>query len=63
VWFFFYYRGLEFIREFLNELLRGEPDLSQALGTAYSKTLRNYHGWVVRGVFAVSIGILFGRLK
>lgn len=56
-------RGLEFIREFLNELLRGEPDLSQALGTAYSKTLRNYHGWVVRGVFAVSIDMLFGWLK
>ena len=24
------------------------------LGTAYGKTLRRYHGWVVRGVFAVS---------
>ncbi|OPL20867.1 pleckstrin 8-like domain-containing family a member, partial [Mytilus galloprovincialis] len=47
-------RGLEFIREFLYEIIRGEPDLSQAVTSAYSKTLRNYHGWVVRGVFAVA---------
>lgn len=47
-------RGLEFIREFLQEILRGESDLSVAIGTAYGKTLRNFHGWVVRGVFAVA---------
>ncbi|XP_052080938.1 pleckstrin homology domain-containing family A member 8-like [Mytilus californianus] len=47
-------RGLEFIREFLYEIIRGEPDLSQAVTSAYSKTLRNFHGWVVRGVFAVA---------
>ena len=28
---------------------------SYLLGTAYGKTLRRYHGWVVRGVFAVSV--------
>lgn len=25
---------------------------------AYGRTLRQYHGWVVRGVFAVSISLL-----
>lgn len=29
------------------------------LGTAYGKTLRRYHGWVVRGVFAVSVWFPF----
>lgn len=51
-------RGLEFIREFLAELLKGEPDLAVAVGSAYSKTLRNFHGWVVRGVFAVAVKAL-----
>ena len=34
------------------------------LGTAYGKTLRRYHGWVVRGVFAVSVWfpLIFFRL-
>ncbi len=32
---------------------------------AYGKTLRQYHGWVVRGVFAVSVvlRVLFFQFK
>lgn len=28
------------------------------LDNAYGKTLRQYHGWVVRGVFAVSVSYM-----
>lgn len=51
---FFYNRGLEFIREFLREICSGGPDLSECASNAYGRTLKKYHGWVVRGVFAVS---------
>lgn len=48
-------RALEFMQVFLSEVVRGEKDLAVAAGTAYSKTLRRYHGWVVRGVFALAV--------
>lgn len=48
-------RALEFMQVFLSEVVRGEKDLAVAAGTAYGKTLRRYHGWVVRGVFALAV--------
>lgn len=48
-------RALEFMQVFLAEVVRGEKDLAVAAGTAYGKTLRRYHGWVVRGVFALAV--------
>ncbi|XP_056141748.1 pleckstrin homology domain-containing family A member 8 isoform X2 [Lampris incognitus] len=48
-------RGLKFLREFLSEVNTGEQDIQGALNTAYGKTLRQYHGWVVRGVFALAL--------
>ena len=48
------FRALEFIREFLFEFMMGTPDMSTCAGNAYGKTLRKYHGMVVRGVFAAS---------
>ncbi|XP_054751241.2 pleckstrin homology domain-containing family A member 8-like [Lytechinus pictus] len=47
-------RTLEFIREFLNEILTGERDMNLAATNAYGRTLKRYHGWVVRGVFALA---------
>ncbi|KAK6165279.1 hypothetical protein SNE40_022233 [Patella caerulea] len=47
-------RGLEFIREILREINSGEMDLTLCASNAYNRTLKNYHGWVVRGVFAVA---------
>ncbi|MEQ2175769.1 Pleckstrin y domain-containing A member 8 [Goodea atripinnis] len=47
-------RGLKFLKEFLSEINGGEKGIQTALNNAYGKTLRQYHGWVVRGVFAVS---------
>ncbi|TNN78412.1 Pleckstrin y domain-containing family A member 8 [Liparis tanakae] len=48
-------RGLKFLKEFLSELHAGERDVQGALNKAYGKTLRQYHGWVVRGVFALAL--------
>ncbi|XP_006832233.1 PREDICTED: pleckstrin homology domain-containing family A member 8 [Chrysochloris asiatica] len=48
-------RGLKFLKGFLTEVKNGEKDLQTALNTAYGKTLRQHHGWVVRGVFALAL--------
>ncbi|KAM7383609.1 hypothetical protein PAMP_003247 [Pampus punctatissimus] len=48
-------RGLKFLKEFLTEVNSGEKDIHGALNSAYGKTLRQYHGWVVRGVFALAL--------
>ncbi|XP_033728415.1 pleckstrin homology domain-containing family A member 8-like [Pecten maximus] len=51
-------RGLEFIREIFREMVDGQPDLCLAVNNAYSRTLKPFHGWVVRGVFAVAVKAL-----
>uniref|UniRef100_A0A672I164 Pleckstrin homology domain-containing family A member 8 n=1 Tax=Salarias fasciatus TaxID=181472 RepID=A0A672I164_SALFA len=48
-------RGLKFLKEFLSEVNSGQQDIQGALNNAYGKTLRQYHGWVVRGVFALAL--------
>ncbi|XP_023258901.1 pleckstrin homology domain-containing family A member 8 isoform X1 [Seriola lalandi dorsalis] len=48
-------RGLKFLKEFLSEVNAGQQDIHGALNNAYGKTLRQYHGWVVRGVFALAL--------
>ncbi|XP_019741872.1 pleckstrin homology domain-containing family A member 8 isoform X1 [Hippocampus comes] len=48
-------RGLKFLKEFLSQVNAGEQDIHGALNHAYGKTLRQYHGWVVRGVFALAL--------
>ncbi|KAI2655466.1 pleckstrin homology domain-containing family A member 8 [Labeo rohita] len=48
-------RGLKFLKEFLSEINKGMKDVQGALNNAYGKTLRQYHGWVVRGVFALAL--------
>ncbi|KAM9487826.1 pleckstrin homology domain-containing family A member 8 [Clarias gariepinus] len=48
-------RGLKFLKEFLSEVNAGEQDIHAALNNAYGRTLRQYHGWVVRGVFALAL--------
>ncbi|XP_070570438.1 pleckstrin homology domain-containing family A member 3-like isoform X2 [Ptychodera flava] len=46
-------RALEYTYEFLAEIVRGERDLSVASGNAYGKSLKKFHGWVARGVYAL----------
>ncbi|KAL2076686.1 hypothetical protein ACEWY4_027720 [Coilia grayii] len=48
-------RGLHFLLEFLTQVNAGEQDIHAALNNAYGRTLRQYHGWVVRGVFALAL--------
>ncbi|XP_051577356.1 pleckstrin homology domain-containing family A member 8 [Myxocyprinus asiaticus] len=48
-------RGLKFLKEFLFQINTGEKDIQGALNNAYGKTLRQFHGWVVRGVFALAL--------
>uniref|UniRef100_A0A8C8RRJ7 Pleckstrin homology domain-containing family A member 8 n=1 Tax=Pelusios castaneus TaxID=367368 RepID=A0A8C8RRJ7_9SAUR len=48
-------RGLKFLKGFLTEVKNGEKNIQTALNTAYGKTLRQHHGWVVRGVFALAL--------
>ncbi|XP_077158681.1 pleckstrin homology domain-containing family A member 8 isoform X2 [Paroedura picta] len=48
-------RGLKFLKEFLTELQNGEKNIQMALNNAYGRTLRQHHGWVVRGVFALAL--------
>ncbi|XP_073406815.1 pleckstrin homology domain-containing family A member 8 isoform X2 [Dendrobates tinctorius] len=48
-------RGLKFLFQFLTEVKNGENNMQTALSNAYGKTLRQYHGWVVRGVFALAL--------
>jgi len=47
-------RGLRFVQFFLIKFKNGERDLTLALHAAYTDALKSYHGWVVRGIFAVS---------
>ncbi|XP_051872936.1 pleckstrin homology domain-containing family A member 8 [Pristis pectinata] len=48
-------RGLKFLKGFLEEVNNGEKDIQKALNASYGRTLRQYHGWVVRGVFALAL--------
>ncbi|XP_029445067.1 pleckstrin homology domain-containing family A member 8 [Rhinatrema bivittatum] len=48
-------RGLKFLKGFLKEVKNGETNIQVALNNAYGETLRQYHGWVVRGVFALAL--------
>lgn len=47
-------RALEFVYSFLECVLSGEENLSVCANIAYEKSLKRYHGWIVRGIFKVS---------
>ena len=53
------FRAIEFVYEFLTELLAGVQDLEDAANTAYGRTLKPYHSYVVRGIYSVSISVIF----
>uniref|UniRef100_H2Y740 Glycolipid transfer protein domain-containing protein n=1 Tax=Ciona savignyi TaxID=51511 RepID=H2Y740_CIOSA len=48
-------RGLRFIQKFLVIFKNGERDLTVALNKAYARTLKPYHSWVVKGIFALAV--------
>ena len=45
---------MQFILQFLKKVLTGEPDLVKCANTAYEKTLKQYHNFLVKGIFNVS---------
>ncbi|KAL5477835.1 hypothetical protein EMCRGX_G024683 [Ephydatia muelleri] len=48
-------RALEFVYVFLETVLSGEQDLVKCANKAYEASLKRYHGWLVKGIFAVAV--------
>ncbi|XP_014669273.1 PREDICTED: pleckstrin homology domain-containing family A member 8-like isoform X2 [Priapulus caudatus] len=48
-------RGTEFIVRILQEFLQADTELYECVQQAYNDTLKQYHSWVVRGVFALAL--------
>ncbi|EDO41182.1 predicted protein [Nematostella vectensis] len=48
-------RALHFIIAFLKEVLVGNSELAPCATKAYEKTLKKYHGFLVRGVFSLAM--------
>ncbi|XP_065831360.1 glycolipid transfer protein-like isoform X2 [Oscarella lobularis] len=48
-------RALQFIRVFLDEVLKGEEDLNKCASKAYEASLKRFHGWLVRGIFSLAM--------
>lgn len=40
---------------FLESVLTGEENLVVCANIAYERSLKKYHGWIVRGIFKVGI--------
>jgi hypothetical protein len=47
-------RALGFICAFMSEFAEGK-ETAIAAGQAYTRTLANYHGWLVRGAFSMAM--------
>lgn len=54
-------RALEFIALFLKELFAGDKDLSTCASVAYSQSLKEYHGWIIRGIFSLIVNAVPSR--
>ncbi len=52
------FRAFEFISCFLHEFGMGDKTLADAIGKAYSQSLRRYHGMLARSVFSVNENII-----
>lgn len=48
-------RALNMMRQLLQNMADGERDVKAATNDAYAATLKNYHNFLVRGVFAVAM--------
>ena len=48
-------RGLVFVNALLTEIVTSDDELAVAATRAYGRSLRNYHGWVVRGAFSLAM--------
>ncbi|XP_066913847.1 glycolipid transfer protein-like [Clytia hemisphaerica] len=48
-------RALSFIRVFLEEVMTGEEDLVKCAKKAYENSLKQFHGWMVQGIFSLAM--------
>ncbi|KAJ7353920.1 hypothetical protein OS493_031367 [Desmophyllum pertusum] len=48
-------RAMQFIIVFLEEVLKGEPDLVKCAKKAYEGSLKKFHGWIVQGIFSLAM--------
>ncbi|CAF1340238.1 unnamed protein product [Rotaria magnacalcarata] len=48
-------RSIHFLSCFLHEFGQGDKTVEDAMNQAYGKTLKPYHGWITRGLFAEAL--------
>ncbi|XP_031571599.1 glycolipid transfer protein-like [Actinia tenebrosa] len=48
-------RAMQFVLAFLKQVLTGEQDLVKCANTAYEKTLKQYHNFIVKGIFSLAV--------
>jgi pleckstrin family protein A (phosphoinositide binding specific) protein 8 len=49
-------RAIWFLREFLAEFSKSHnPHIHDCVNTSYDRTLKQYHNWVVKGIFSLAI--------
>ncbi|KXJ09056.1 glycolipid transfer protein [Exaiptasia diaphana] len=48
-------RAMQFILTFLKKVLTGEPDLVKCANIAYERTLKQYHNFIVKGIFNLAV--------
>eukprot|EP00112_Aurelia_sp_Birch-Aquarium-sp1_P025210 Seg827.9 transcript_id=Seg827.9/GoldUCD/mRNA.D3Y31 product="Glycolipid transfer protein" protein_id=Seg827.9/GoldUCD/D3Y31 len=56
-------RGLWFIQAMFEEILTQEPVLSTAVGKAYEKSVKRYHGWFIQKAFGLVLRAVSTREK
>ncbi|XP_003388130.1 PREDICTED: pleckstrin homology domain-containing family A member 8-like [Amphimedon queenslandica] len=48
-------RAIEFVQVFIFEVANGEENLGAAASVAYTKSLKQHHNWLVRGIFNLAV--------
>jgi pleckstrin family protein A (phosphoinositide binding specific) protein 8 len=48
-------RAVWFLREFLFEFAKENSNMSECVYNGYQKTLKQYHNFVVRGIFSLAL--------
>ena len=49
------------MRQFFYNFAKPNSSMSDAIHTAYTKTLKQYHNWVVRGIFSLALRSVPGK--
>ena len=54
----FCFRAVWFLREVFYELTTSKSPSANCITASYQRTLRQYHNWVIRGIFSLALGSL-----